>query len=85
MSSLALNGNGATKKTFILGGKVCKYCEDLDKNGCGADIIYDDSWTDRFHLWKDEKGGYRIECYADQSSPIKFCPMCRRNLCEQNS
>lgn len=83
MSSPALNGNGATKKTFILGGKMCcKYCEKLDEYGCGANIIYDGSWTDCFHLGKDEKYGYRIECHDNQSSPIKVCPMCGRNLSE---
>lgn len=65
---------------------ACKYCEDLDRYGNGEDIITDEpGWTDRFHLSKGTDGQFRIECYASDSSPIKFCPMCGRNLCEQNS
>lgn len=62
---------------------LCRYCELLDEHGDGADINYDDSWTDLFHLYKDNDGKYRIECGADQSSPLNKCPMCGRNLCEQ--
>lgn len=61
---------------------MCEYCEDLNKNGEGPDICYDDSWNDSFHLWKDDSGKYRIECYADHSSPINYCPMCGRKLTE---
>lgn len=39
---------------------MCKYCEELDKNGEGPDICHDDSWNDRFHLWKDDDRKYRI-------------------------
>lgn len=60
---------------------MCEYCENLN-NGHGIGIIYDDSWTDKFNLYKDPYGKYRIECYADQSSPINYCPMCGRNLKE---
>lgn len=60
----------------------CKYCEHLDIEYCGSDIIEGDDYTDRFHLWKDFKGRYHIECYADHSSPINFCPMCGRKLTE---
>jgi hypothetical protein len=61
---------------------MCEYCEQLNESGEGPDIIYDDSWTDRFNMWKDNEGNYRIECYASQSSPINYCPMCGRNLKE---
>lgn len=64
---------------------MCEYCDKLNESGDGPDIIYDDSWTDRFNLWKDNEGNYRIECYADHSSPIHFCPMCGRNLTETDS
>ena len=61
---------------------ACKYCEELDGLGQGADIIDNDKgWTDKFHIRKFD-GVYRIECYADESSPINFCPMCGRNLNE---
>lgn len=64
----------------------CRYCEVLDREGNGADIIDERyGWSDRFHLSKGYDG-FRIECYADESSPINFCPMCGRNLrdlCEQ--
>lgn len=59
---------------------MCEHCEPLNETGECTDIIYDDSWTDRFHLCKFPDGTYRIECYADHSSPIKFCPMCGRKL-----
>lgn len=61
--------------------KKCKYCELLDSNNEGEDIILDSDnfWTDRYHLWKSNEG-YRIECYGACSSPIKFCPMCGRKL-----
>lgn len=58
---------------------MCEYCEKLN-DGRGAEIINDDHWTDRFNLYKDSKGKYRIECYADHSSPINYCPMCGRKL-----
>ena len=59
----------------------CPYCEALDKHDEGADIADEDKgWTDRFHIRKDTDGLYRIACYADESSPINFCPMCRRDL-----
>ena len=60
---------------------MCEYCENLN-DGRGAGIINDGSWTDRFNLYKDPEGNYRIECYADHSSPINYCPMCGRNLKE---
>ena len=60
---------------------MCEYCEKLN-DGRGAEIINDEHWTDRFNLYKDPKGKYRIECYADQSSPINYCPMCGRKLTE---
>lgn len=47
------------------------------------EIINDEHWTDRFNLYKDSEGIYRIECYADQSSPINYCPMCGRELNEE--
>lgn len=62
---------------------MCEYCDKLNEAGEGPDIIYDDSWTDRFNLWKDNEGNYRIECYASHSSPIHFCPMCGRKLKEE--
>lgn len=62
---------------------MCKYCEELNEYGEGADIIHDDSWNDCFRLWKSLDGSYRIECYASNSSPIHFCPMCGRNLNEE--
>lgn len=59
---------------------MCEYCEHLDIEDCGSDIIKDGDYTDSFHLWKDIKGVYRIECYADHSAPINYCPMCGRKL-----
>ena len=58
---------------------MCEYCENLN-DGRGIGIINDESWTDIFNLYKDYEGNYRIECYADQSSPINYCPMCARDL-----
>lgn len=34
---------------------MCEYCENLN-DGQGAEIIYDDHWTDRFNLYKDPEG-----------------------------
>lgn len=61
---------------------MCEYCENLN-DGRGAEIINDEHWTDRFNLYKDTEGNYRIECYADHSSPINYCPMCGRKLTNQ--
>ena len=62
---------------------MCQYCENLN-NGRGAGIINDGSWTDRFNLYKDPERNYRIECYADHSSPINYCPMCGHDLRRPN-
>lgn len=65
---------------------MCKYCEPFDEYGTCHDIIgetYIDA-TDRFHL-SNGSGVFRIESYAEQSAPIKFCPMCGRNLEEKEN
>lgn len=59
---------------------MCEYCEPMNETGECKDIIYEEGWTDHFHLCKFPAGTYRIECYADSSSPINFCPMCGRKL-----
>lgn len=77
-----MSGVQGISRTIRQGGEwVCQYCENLN-DGRGAGIINDGSWTDRFNLYKDPEGKYRIECYADHSSPINYCPMCGRRLTE---
>ena len=57
----------------------CPYCH-FEVDGEGKVIDDDRDSTDRFNLCKDQDGTFRIECYADHSSKIKFCPMCGRKL-----
>lgn len=59
--------------------KNCPYCH-FEVDGEGKVIDDDRDSTDRFNLCKDQDGTFRIECYADHSSKINFCPMCGRKL-----
>lgn len=61
---------------------MCKYCEEMDKWDEGAIIADDNDYTDSFCLSEFPKGVFRIQCYADHSSAINFCPMCGRKLKE---
>lgn len=61
---------------------MCEYCENFNVHGEGLDFV-DGEFTDRFHLGTNEFGDVYIECYADRSAPINFCPMCGRNFKEK--
>lgn len=62
---------------------MCKYCE-FGEDGEGAIINEDGTATDSFNLGIDDEGRLRIQCFADVSSPINFCPMCGHKLAESN-